>query len=362
MIRWIEARYRRTPSRAPTNSQSRRTVKKLVLSVVIPCFNESASLQPLAQRLRPVLDGLEDDYEVVFVDDGSRDDTVALIRAAATEWPEVRLCELVRNSGHQAALTAGIAVAHGDYIVTIDADLQDPPELIADMLAMAKREGLDVVYAQRTSRSTDRFLKRTTARIYYRVIKMLTGIEIVPNAGDYRLISRRVAEVLRTLPERRRVYRLLVPWLGFPSGTVEHARAARVAGDSKYTVRKMFSLAVDSVATFSTGPLHLATLLGTITGFASFLAAGGVVVAHFIGHPAPGWASISAAVFFLGSVQLICLGVLGSYVGRIYEEVRHRPLYLIRDEPADVKGSPVAYGQPARIGEASSDRHPAHDA
>lgn len=309
-----------------------------MLSVVIPCYNEEAVLSQLAERLRPVLASIGEPYEVVFVDDGSRDLTVAGIRALQAAWPEVRLVELVSNSGHQAALTAGIDAAAGDYIVSIDADLQDPPELIAEMVDLARREQLDVVYARRTSRKTDTWIKRNTAGAYYALIRRMTGIEMVPNAGDYRLISRKVADVLRTLPEQRRVYRLLVPWLGFPSGTVEHARESRAAGESKYNTRKMIGLAVDSVASFSTGPLHLATLLGIVTGLLSLAAAIGVVVARIFGSTVPGWASMSAAIFFLGSVQLLCLGLLGSYVGRIYEEVRHRPRYLVRE--ADPARSP----------------------
>ena len=302
-----------------------------MLSVVIPCYNEEDVLPQLADRLRPVLEGIGGPYEVLFVDDGSRDATVAGVRALQKGWPEVRLVELVSNVGHQAALTAGIDAAVGDYIVSIDADLQDPPEMIAEMVGLADREGLDVVYARRSNRSSDTWLKRNTARTYYALIRKMTGIDMVPNAGDYRLISRKVADVLRTLPEQRRVYRLLVPWLGFPSGTVEHVRETRVAGESKYNTRKMVGLAVDSVASFSTGPLHLATLMGIVTGLLSLAAAIGVVVARVFGSTVPGWASMSAAIFFLGSVQLLCLGLLGSYVGRIYEEVRHRPRYLVRE-------------------------------
>lgn len=306
-----------------------------MLSVVIPCYNEEEVLPQLAERLRPVLESIGGSYEVLFVDDGSRDATVAGVHSLQQDWPEVRLVELVSNAGHQAALTAGIDAAIGDYIVSIDADLQDPPEMIAEMVALADRDNLDVVYARRSSRSSDTWIKRNTARSYYALIRKMTGIDMVPNAGDYRLISRKVADVLRTLPEQRRVYRLLVPWLGFPSGTVEHARDSRVAGESKYNTRKMVGLAVDSVASFSTGPLHLATLMGIVTGLLSLAAAIGVVVARIFGSTVPGWASMSAAIFFLGSVQLLCLGLLGSYVGRIYEEVRHRPRYLVREaDPA----------------------------
>lgn len=303
-----------------------------MLSVVIPCYNEEAVLGHLAERLRPVMDGLAEDYEVVFVDDGSRDGTVAGVRRLREDWPEVRLVELVRNSGHQAALTAGIDAAVGDFIVSIDADLQDPPELIAEMVALARKEDLDVVYARRTDRTSDTWLKRSTAGAYYALIRRVTGIEMVHNAGDYRLISRTVANALARLPERRRVYRLLIPWLGFPSGTVEHVRDSRAAGESKYNARKMVGLAVDSVASFSTGPLHLATVAGIATGILSLVAAVATVALKFAGQTVPGWASTSAAIFFLGSVQLICLGVLGSYVGRIFEEVRHRPLYIRKDD------------------------------
>lgn len=319
-----------------------------MLSVVIPCHNESDVLDHLTARLRPVLDGIAEPYEVVFVDDGSTDATLVGLYRLAEAWPAIRIVELVRNSGHQAAITAGIDAARGDFVVTIDADLQDPPELIPEMLMAARAEGVDVVYARRSNRSSDTVLKRNTARLYYLLIRRATGIDMVPNAGDYRLISRRVADVLRSLPERRRVYRLLVPWLGFPSTTVEHVRHERVAGESKYTVRKMFGLALDSLASFSTGPLHFATFIGFVTGVASLIATVIVIALHAVGHTIPGWASMSAAIFFLGSVQLICLGLLGSYVGRIYEEVRHRPLYIARQNAysstpleTELPGSPV---------------------
>lgn len=310
-----------------------------MLSVVVPCFNESEALGPLAARLRPVLDSLDEGYEVVFVDDGSHDDTVGKIRKLAAQWPQVRLCELVRNSGHQAAITAGINAANGEYIVTMDADLQDPPEAIPEMLALAKSDGLDVVYARRLSRARDSAFKRSTARLYYFAIRRITGIELLQDAGDFRLISRHVADALEMLPERRRVYRLLIPWLGFPSGSVGHERDSRVAGKSKYTMHKMVSLGFDSLASFSSTPLHLATLAGLVVGLVSLAGAGFVVIGGILGQTVPGWASILASVFFLGSVQLICLGVLGSYVGRVYEEVRHRPLYVVKGPGPDADES-----------------------
>jgi dolichol-phosphate mannosyltransferase len=292
-------------------------------------YNEELVISALIERLRPVLDQLGVGYEVVAVDDGSRDATAQLLLDAGRTWPEIRLIRLRRNSGHQAALTAGLQRARGGWIVTIDADLQDPPEVIADMLALARERGLDVVYGVRSDRSTDTMFKRRTAGLYYRVMRRIVGGEVPAQAGDFRLISRDVVEVLRRLPERAPVYRLLVPSLGFPSGEVAYARERRVAGTTKYPLRKMVALAWDSTANFTAAPLRLATYLG-LTAFLACLAM--VVfgmVAYANGTVIPGWTSLFLAVWLLAAVQLICLGLLGEYVSRIYRIVQNRPSFHI---------------------------------
>ena len=302
------------------------------LTVVIPCLDESEVLPLLAARLRPVLDGLGETYELIMVDDGSRDGTGADLNTMAGSWPELRPLLLARNVGHQMALTAGLDHARGDYVVTMDADLQDPPELIPVMLEQAVTRGVDVVYARRSQRRSDSRFKRWTAAAYYDVMRRSAGVELPDNVGDFRLLSRRVVLALRMLPERHRVYRLLIPWLGFPSTVVEHPRAARAAGTTKYSLRKMVGLAWSGLSSFTTSPLQFATTVGASAALVSLLGAVLVVVAFFLGRTVPGWASVSVAVLFLAAVQLLCLGVLGAYVGRIYEEVQRRPLYRVHHD------------------------------
>jgi dolichol-phosphate mannosyltransferase len=305
-----------------------------VLSVVIPCHDEEEMWPLLVARLRPVLDGLGEPYEVVVVDDGSRDRTADLLVAEQPSWPELRVRMLAANAGHQAALTAGLDVARGDYVVTMDADLQDPPELIPTMLAAARDNQLDVVYAARSDRSRDTWFKRTTAGWYYRLMRRYAGVELPPQVGDFRLVSRRVVTALRALPERHRVYRLLVPWLGFPSATVEYVREQRPAGRTKYSLMRMVNLSVDSTTSFTTAPLRIATGLGLTTAALSLLATIATVLTWFFGKTVPGWASLTCVVLFLGAVQLLCLGLLGEYVGRVYQQVQRRPLYTVdRDVP-----------------------------
>lgn len=313
-----------------------------MLNVVVPCYNEEQVLPALVARLRPVLDGLGEDYAVIFVDDGSRDATPSMLDALTVSWPGVRAVRLARNVGHQMALTAGLAVADGDWVVTMDADLQDPPELIPEMLRKARADGVDVVYAERSERRSDTAFKRFTADLYYRVMRRSAQVEVPAHVGDFRLLSKRVVQALRAMPERHRVYRLLIPWLGFPSASVEHTREPRAAGETKYPFRKMALLAMDSLTSFSTAPLRIATALGLVSAAVCLLLTGLSVVAGVFGHTVPGWASIVTAMLFLGSVQLICLGVLGEYVGRIFEEVRRRPLYVVESDSGDVSASGAA--------------------
>jgi glycosyltransferase involved in cell wall biosynthesis len=320
-----------------------------LLSVVIPIYNEQDAFPLMVKRLRPVLDGLGASYEVVAVDDGSTDGTASLLHSLRRTWPELRIIRLRRNCGHQAALTAGLHRASGDYVVSIDADLQDPPEAIAKMLELAQAEGLDIVYGVRNDRSTDTWAKRTTAGLYYRLIRRLVGSRIPAHAGDFRLLSRDTVEVLRSLPEHEPVYRLLVPWIGFPSGEVTYAREERAAGRTKYPLGKMVRLAVNSVTNFSAAPLRLATWLG-LAGFAVclllFIAS---IVVFALGETVPGWTSLLVAVVFLGAVQLLCLGLLGEYVARIYSKVQGRPAYFIGQDTAEMPGrSQISEDEPRR--------------
>jgi len=304
-------------------------VGELTLSVVVPVFDEEAALPLLAERLRAVLDNLGEPYEVVAVDDGSTDGTPVVLAALRRRWPQLRVIRLRRNSGHQAALRAGLLRARGEWIASIDADLQDPPELIAQMLATARAGGLDVVYGVRADRRVDGWFKRVTAGLYYRLMRRLVGREVPAQAGDFRLLHRRVIEALRDLPEREPVLRLVVPWLGFPSGEVSFLRAPRAAGRTKYPLARMLGLSVNSVTSFSAAPLRLATWLGLCGVAVCAVLTVIAVVAWSAGATVSGWASLWVAILFLGAVQLLCLGLLGEYVARIFTAVQGRPAYLI---------------------------------
>lgn len=313
-----------------------------ILSAVVPVFNEERVLPLLVERLRAVLDGLGEPYEVVAVDDGSTDATPAVLAGARRGWPALRVVRLRRNSGHQAALLAGLFRARGAYVASIDADLQDPPEVLVEMLRLARDRGLDIVYGVRTDRSSDSAFKRSTAGLYYRLIRRLVGTNVPAQAGDFRLLSRATVEALRELPERRPVLRLVVPWLGFPSGEVRYVRQERAAGRTKYSLSRMIRLAVDSVTSFSAAPLRMATGLGLAGMVLCGLMLGYASIAYLRHATVPGWTSLYVAIFFLGAVQLLCLGLLGEYIARIYVAVQGRPSYLIESDTAEpVPADPV---------------------
>lgn len=336
------------------------------LSVVVPIYNEEAVLPLLAARLRTTLDESGEPYEVVAVDDGSSDATPAVLSGLRRDWPQLRIIRLRRNSGHQAALTAGLFRARGDYVASIDADLQDPPEVIVEMLRAARTRSLDIVYGVRSDRSSDSPFKRWTAGLYYRLVRRLVGKSVPAQAGDFRLLSRAAVEALRELPERRPVLRLVVPWLGFSSGEVAYVREERAAGRTKYSLSKMLRLATDSVTSFSAAPLRLATWLGvggvvlcTVLLVAAF-------VAYLQDYTVPGWTSLYVAVLFLGAVQLLCLGLLGEYIGRIYVAAQGRPSYFVGSDTADdislspepaiaVRASDVMAGDGAAAGSLTTD-------
>jgi polyisoprenyl-phosphate glycosyltransferase len=297
-------------------------------------YNEEAVLGLFAARLRPVLSGMNVRYEVVAVDDGSTDSTPTALAYLRATWPELRIVRLRRNCGHQAALTAGLHRARGEWVVSIDADLQDPPEKIQEMLDLARAESLDVVYGVRVDRGTDTFLKRNTAGIYYGLMRRLVGKDVPAHAGDFRLLSRNAVEALRALPERKPVFRLLVPWLGLPSGEVTYVRDSRAAGSTKYPFTKMVRLAWDSVTNFSAAPLRVATSIGAVTLVFCLLAVVFSVGSYAFGKTVSGWTSLTITVLFLGAVQLICLGVAGEYLGRIYSALQGRPAYFVADDTA----------------------------
>jgi polyisoprenyl-phosphate glycosyltransferase len=306
------------------------------LSVVVPLYNEAGIVPQLLERIGGVVERLrsEYDYEIVLVNDGSADGTAAAIRREMERRPHVVLVNLSRNFGHQLAATAGLEIAAGDAVILMDGDLQDPPELIETFLRRW-REGYDVVYAVRRTRPGESRFKLFTARLFYRVIKRLTRIAIPLDAGDFRLMSRRVVEALRRSPERNRFLRGMVSWVGFNQTAIEYDRDVRYAGSTKYPLAKMMRFAMDGITSFSDIPLRFASYFGFTVSAIAFIYA--LIVIGFklfsLNPPAytPGWASTIVAVLFLGGVQLMSLGILGEYLGRVYDEVKGRPLYLISE-------------------------------
>ncbi|MER7002360.1 glycosyltransferase family 2 protein [Dactylosporangium sp. NPDC000555] len=317
-----------------------------VLSVVTPVYNEEAVLHLTIDRLRRVMDGIGEAYEVILVDDGSQDRSNEIIRGLQIGWPQLRLIQLQRNSGHQAALAAGLQRALGQYVVSIDADLQDPPEKIPEMLALARAEGLHVVYGVRADRTTDALFKKTTAGLYYWLMRRYVGSWVPSQAGDFRLISRDVVNALTELPEQKPVYRLVVPALGFSSGEVPYVRAERAAGTTKYPLSKMIALAVDSLTRFSAMPLRIATWLGAIGFLACLALVAYSIVSYARGVVVPGWTSMFLAVLLLGAIQLVCIGLLGEYIARIYAHLLQRPQFRISYDSVAQPDQPAQLVQP----------------
>ena len=308
------------------------------LSVVVPVFNEEANLPELFRRLREVLEALLPSWELVLVDDGSRDRSWDLIRELAAADARVRGIRLSRNFGHQMALAAGLDTARGVAAVIMDADLQDPPELIPELVARW-REGFEVVYAVRTRRSGDGAFKRFTAAAFYRLLRRITRVDIPLDTGDFRLMGRSALDAFRRLPERHRFTRGLVSWLGFQQVGVPYAREARHGGETGYPLRKMVALAVDAITSFSHVPLQMATVLGFGVSAFAFAYILVVIVLKLAGVSWPGYTSLMAAILFLGGVQLVMIGLLGEYLGRVYDEVKRRPLYLVRETAGGEPGA-----------------------
>jgi polyisoprenyl-phosphate glycosyltransferase len=302
----------------------------VVYSFVIPVLNEEDVLPQLFERLDVLLDGLDGRSEVVFVDDGSTDATFALIEKRSAGDHRYRGIRLSRNFGHQIAITAGMEHSRGRAVVVMDADLQDPPEVVHEMIARWK-DGFAVVAGRRVARMGEKVTKRATAHLFYRILNRLSETEIPVDVGDFRLLDRRAVDAFLAMPERERYVRGMVAWLGYPQTVVEYVRPERQAGETKYPAKKMIGLALNGVIGFSTVPLRVISKLGLVVSVASFLAGFGSIVAFFLGATVPGWTSTVVVAFFVGGVQLIVLGVIGEYVGRIYDEVRRRPLYLVSE-------------------------------
>ena len=298
-----------------------------LLSVVAPVFNEEATLEPFYSRVCEALEGLR--FELVLVDDGSSDSSPEILSELASNDPRVHVVFLSRNFGHQTALTAGLDHARGDAVVMLDADLQDPPELIPRMLDHW-RAGCDVVYAVRQEREGESRFKLATARWFYKLFDKLAQVDLMHNSGDFRLLDRRPLNALLSMRERSRFLRGMTVWVGYRQAAVPYDRDPRYAGETKYTLSKMMRFSLDAISSFSHRPLQLATLLGFIISTLAFIAIPVVVVLRILGSYLPGFSSITIAVLLLGGIQLIAIGIIGEYVGRIYDEVKGRPLYLVR--------------------------------
>ena len=304
----------------------------MLLSVIVPCYNEQEVLRTTHERLTSVLAGMPSlDYELIFVNDGSHDGTQLILTQLQQVDPHVRVLLFSRNFGHQIAVTAGLEEASGDAVVIIDADLQDPPEVIPQMVQLW-RDGNDVVYGMRTDRQGESTFKLWTAKVFYRLINRLSETKMPFDTGDFRLLDRRVVDVINAMPERARFLRGMVSWAGFRQASLPYERAPRHAGTSKYPFTKMFHFAMDGIISFSLVPLKLAIWTGFL---AIWIAVGGIVVAIvdrlLDKHLTRGWASLFVAVLFMGGVQLVSLGIIGEYLGRIYTEVKRRPLYVVQE-------------------------------
>ncbi len=301
-------------------------------SIIIPVYNEEEVVQECYRRLTEVMQQTGETYELIFVNDGSRDRTATIVSQLCSNDPSVKMIDFSRNFGHQIAITAGMDNASGEAIVVIDADLQDPPELILQMIEKWN-EGYDVVYATRAERKGETGFKKWSASFFYRTLNKLSDIDIPLDTGDFRLIDRKVCEAMKSLKESNRFVRGLVSWVGFRQTSISYVREERFAGETKYPLKKMLRFASDALIAFSLKPLRLASVLGSFVSLFSFVFLIWVVGQKLLNfNTTPGWASILACVLFLNGIMLIILGVLGEYVGRIYDEVKGRPLYLIQEK------------------------------
>jgi polyisoprenyl-phosphate glycosyltransferase len=313
-----------------------------LLSVVAPVYDEQELIEDFVARACAAAADYE--FELVLVNDGSSDRTPELLDQIAARDSRVRVIHLSRNFGHQAALTAGLEHAAGDVVAMIDADLQDPPELIPDMIAQWS-QGADVVYAVRKQREGETAFKLATASWFYKLFDKLAQVDLEPNSGDFRLLDRRALDALLAMTERSRFLRGMTVWVGFNQTAVSYERDARHAGETKYTLRRMLRFSLDAITSFSHLPLQLATYVGILSAGLAFIAIPVVIALRAFDSYLPGFGSITIAILLLGGIQLIAIGVIGEYVGRIYDEVKHRPLYIVRDE----RNRPVPPGGPLAV-------------
>ena len=307
-------------------------MEKILCSVIVPMYNEEAVIWETYNRLTKVMDELNEAYEIIFINDGSKDKTKDILNEICNQNNKIKMIDFARNFGHQVAITAGMDYAAGECMVIIDGDLQDPPELIPEMIKKWK-SGYDVVYGKRKSRQGETLFKKFTAKAFYRILRSMTDVSIPVDTGDFRLIDRKVCEALKQLPERSRYVRGLMSWVGFKQTAIEFERSERFAGETKYPLKKMLKLASDGIMSFSYKPLKLASYLGTLLSGLSFLYLI-IVLLQKIFAPETvisGWASLIAVNLFFNGIVLLMLGIIGEYIGRIYDEAKGRPLYVISE-------------------------------
>jgi glycosyltransferase involved in cell wall biosynthesis len=304
---------------------------KELISIVVPMYFEEEVAEECYNRLKAVMDQHQINYEFIFVNDGSTDRTIEILQEIAEKDYQAKIIDFSRNFGHQTAVTAGIDYANGDAIVVIDADLQDPPELIPELIAKW-REGYDVVYAKRKTRKGETWFKLITAKYFYRFLNYMSDIDIPKDTGDFRIIDRSVAEVFKRMTERNRFVRGMISWIGFRQTYIEYERDERFAGETKYPLKKMIKFASDGIIAFSTKPLRLVMTVGLISVFISILVFLYAIVVKITGRPVQeGWTSLMVAITFFSGIQLLGVGIVGQYVARIYDESKNRPIYIVKD-------------------------------
>ena len=318
---------------------------KKLYSLVIPLYNEEQVIHECIKRVTNVMGNKSFDYEVIFVNDGSKDSTEEIVKQYCEKDEHLKLITFSRNFGHQTAITAGMDNSSGDAVVVMDADLQDPPEVILDLIAKFE-EGYDVVYAIRSKRKGESLFKKVTAKIFYRYMRSMSDVDIPIDTGDFRLISRQVCDVLKTLTERNRYVRGLVSWVGFKQTGVYYEREERFAGETKYPLKKMLKLSVDGITSFSTKPLKLSKWIGLIVSAAGFIYALVIIIQKLFGvEMQTGWASTIVIVLIIGGIQLLMMGITGEYIARIFEESKNRPLYIIKEKVNPLYKKLLVYSQ-----------------
>jgi polyisoprenyl-phosphate glycosyltransferase len=308
-----------------------RDMKNFLISIIIPVYNEEDNIKHLLEKILPILKPYK--YELIFVDDGSKDKTNELIRKHIAGKNQLKLITFNRNFGHQMALTAGYSHAQGDCVITMDADLQDPPELIPQMIEKWQ-DGFKIVYARREKREVDNFFKKITANLFYRFINSLSETPIPEQVGDYRLVDRIVVDFIVELPEHSRFLRGLVAWGGYPTSYVDFQREKRFAGETHYTISKMIAFAIDGITSFSTKPLHIATYVGFMVASLGFIGIIYAVLGRIFlpSYWVTGWTALFVGIMFIGGVQLITIGIIGEYISKIYKEVQNRPRFVIKEK------------------------------